>query len=68
MDIVRLLNQIKNDGIVLAAFQRDFVSEEVKIPKLLDSIPRRSGRSRTALGHYHSLRYRTFIKDYRPRL
>ena len=40
MTIMSLLNQIENDEIVLPAIQRDFVWDEDKTAKLLDSILR----------------------------
>ena len=40
MGIITLLEQIKNDEIVLPAIQRDFVWPEEKVEKLLDSIMR----------------------------
>ena len=40
MSIITLLNQIKNSEIVLPAIQRDFVWEEERILRLLDSIMR----------------------------
>ncbi|MCY4303726.1 MAG: DUF262 domain-containing protein [Aestuariivita sp.] len=40
MNIITLLNQIKNQEIVLPAIQRNFVWDEEKIQKLLDSILR----------------------------
>lgn len=66
MSIIGLLNQIRNDEIVLPAIQRDFVWEEEKIAKLLDSILRGYPVGIALLWEtYHSLQYRTFIKDYR---
>ena len=40
MSITNLLNQIKNEEIVLPAIQRDFVWPEDKVLRLLDSIMR----------------------------
>ncbi len=40
MSIINLLNQIKNEEIVLPAIQRDFVWPEEKVLRLLDSIMR----------------------------
>ncbi len=40
MSIINLLNQIKNEEIVLPAIQRDFVWPEEKVVRLLDSIMR----------------------------
>lgn len=40
MSIINLLNQIKNEEIVLPAIQRDFVWPEDKVLRLLDSIMR----------------------------
>jgi hypothetical protein len=40
MSIINLLNQIKNEEVVLPAIQRDFVWPEDKVLRLLDSIMR----------------------------
>ena len=40
MSIVNLLNQIKNEEVVLPAIQRDFVWPADKVLRLLDSIMR----------------------------
>ena len=66
MSIISLLNQIKNDEIVLPAIQRDFVWEEDKIARLLDSILRDYPVGIALLWEtYHPLQYRSFIRDYR---
>jgi len=66
MSVINLLNQIKNDEIVLPAIQRDFVWEEDKIARLLDSILRDYPVGIALLWEtYHPLQYRSFIKDYR---
>jgi 5-methylcytosine-specific restriction endonuclease McrA len=67
MSIISLLGQIKNDEIVLPAIQRDFVWEEEKIQRLLDSILRGYPVGIALLWEtYHPLQYRSFIRDYRP--
>ena len=40
MSIVNVLNQILNDEVVLPAIQRDFVWDEERTEKLLDSVMR----------------------------
>ena len=40
MSIINLLNQIKNEEVVLPAIQRDFVWPQEKVLRLLDSIMR----------------------------
>ena len=40
MSIANVLNQIRNDEIVLPAIQRDFVWSEERTAKLLDSVMR----------------------------
>jgi 5-methylcytosine-specific restriction endonuclease McrA len=67
MSVINLLGQIKNDEIVLPAIQRDFVWEEEKIARLLDSILRDYPVGIALLWEtYHPIQYRSFIKDYRP--
>jgi hypothetical protein len=66
MGIITLLEQIKNDEIVLPAIQRDFVWSEEKIEKLLDSIMRGYPIGITLLWEtYNDIQYRPFRKDYR---
>jgi hypothetical protein len=66
MSIISVLNQIKNDEIVLPAIQRDFVWGEDKIQRLLDSILRDYPVGIALLWEtYHPLQYRSFIRDYR---
>ncbi len=67
MSIISILNQIRNNEVVLPAIQRDFVWEKGKIQKLLDSILRGYPVGIALLWEtYHELQYREFIKDYRP--
>ncbi|MBA3572367.1 MAG: DUF262 domain-containing protein [Pyrinomonadaceae bacterium] len=67
MSVLNLLNQIRNDEIVLPAIQRDFVWEEIKIARLLDSILRDYPVGIALLWEtYNPIQYRSFIKDYRP--
>lgn len=62
-----LLNQIENDEIVLPAIQRDFVWDEEKTEKLLDSILRGYPIGLVLLWEtYEDLQYRTFQRDFRP--
>jgi Protein of unknown function DUF262 len=66
VSIISLLNQIKNEEIVLPAIQRDFVWEEDKIARLLDSILRDYPVGIALLWEtYHPLQYRSFVRDYR---
>ena len=67
MSIINLLEQIKNDEIVLPAIQRDFVWSEGKAEKLLDSIMRSYPIGIILLWEtYNNIQYRSFVKDYRP--
>jgi hypothetical protein len=67
MSVINLLGQIKNDEIVLPAIQRDFVWEEDKIARLLDSILRDYPVGIALLWEtYHPIQYRSFVRDYRP--
>jgi len=67
MSIFSLLNQIKNDEIVLPAIQRDFVWPNERIYKLLDSIMRGYPIGIILLWEtYEDIQYRPFVKDYRP--
>jgi uncharacterized protein with ParB-like and HNH nuclease domain/5-methylcytosine-specific restriction endonuclease McrA len=66
MSIVSILNQIKNDEIVLPATQRNFVWSENQILKLLDSIMRGYSIGITLIWEtYGNIQYRKFLSDYR---
>lgn len=65
MSIVNLLEQIKNEEIVMPAIQRDFVWNKEKIEKLLDSIMRGYPIGIILLWEtYNDIQYRVFVKDY----
>jgi hypothetical protein len=65
MSIISLLNQIRNNEVVLPAIQRDFVWERPKIQKLLDSIFRGYPVGIALLWEtYHELQYRQFVQNY----
>jgi len=67
MSIIGLLEQIKNDEIVLPAIQRGFVWDEEKIEKLLDSIMRGYPIGIILLWEtYDDIQFRCFSKDYKP--
>jgi len=67
MSIFNLLNQIKNDEIVLPAIQRDFVWPDERIYKLLDSIMRGYPIGIILLWEtYEDIQYRSFVMDYKP--
>ena len=67
MSIIGLLEQVKNDEIVLPAIQRGFVWDEEKIEKLLDSIMRGYPIGIILLWEtYDDIQYRCFSKDYKP--
>lgn len=67
MTIMSLLNQIENDEVVLPAIQRDFVWDEEKTEKLLDSILRGYPIGLALLWEtYEDLQYRSFVRDFRP--
>ncbi len=67
MSIFNLLNQIKNDEIVLPAIQRDFVWLDERIYKLLDSIMRGYPIGIILLWEtYLDIQYRTFVANYKP--
>jgi len=67
MSIFNLLNQIKNDEIVLPAIQRDFVWPNERIYKLLDSIMRGYPIGIILLWEtYEDIQYRSFLRDYKP--
>ena len=66
MSIINLLEQIRNDEIVLPAIQRDFVWPEGKVEKLLDSIMRGYPIGIILLWEtYHDIQYRYFERDYK---
>jgi hypothetical protein len=65
MSIINLLNQIKNEEVVLPAIQRDFVWPQDKVLRLLDSIMRGYPIGIALLWEtYLDLQYRTFDKDF----
>lgn len=67
MSIINLLNQIRNEEIVLPAIQRDFVWSEDQVQRLLDSIMRGYPIGIVLLWEtYEDIQFRTFVKDYRP--
>jgi 5-methylcytosine-specific restriction endonuclease McrA len=64
--IITLLNQIKNDEIVLPAIQRSFVWDTKRIYKLLDSIMRGYPIGIVLMWEtYNDIQYRSFVRDYR---
>ena len=67
MSIIALLNQIKNEEIVLPAIQRDFVWPEESVLRLLDSIVRGYPIGIALLWEtYNDIQYRSFVRDFRP--
>lgn len=65
MSVINLLEQIKNEEIVLPAIQRDFVWDKEKTEKLLDSIMRGYPIGIILLWEtYNDIQYRVFVKDY----
>ena len=69
MSIFSLLNQIKQDEIVLPAIQRNFVWSSERIFKLLDSILRGYPIGTVLLWEtYGDIQYRTFLDDYRAEI
>lgn len=67
MSIVNLLNQIKQEEIVLPAIQRDFVWPEEKVLRLLDSIMRGYPIGIALLWEtYLDLQYRQFSEAFHP--
>ncbi len=65
--IVNLLNQIKQEEIVLPAIQRDFVWPEEKVLRLLDSIMRGYPIGIALLWEtYLDLQYREFCEAFHP--
>jgi len=66
MTIVNILNQIRNNEVVLPAIQRDFVWSEERTEKLLDSIMRGYPIGIVLLWEtYHDIQYRGFLRDFR---
>jgi hypothetical protein len=66
MSIISLLNQIKNEEIVLPAIQRDFVWPENKVLRLLDSIMRGYPIGLALLWEtYLDIQYRKFNEAFR---
>lgn len=67
MNIITLLNQIKNGETVLPAIQRNFVWDTDRIVTLLDSILRGYPVGIILLWEtYSEIPYREFIKEYQP--
>lgn len=65
MNIISLLNQIESGDIVLPAIQREFVWEEDKILKLMDSILRGYPIGIILMWEtYHDIQYRHFLRAY----
>jgi 5-methylcytosine-specific restriction endonuclease McrA len=63
--VVALLNQVKNEKIVLPGIQRDFVWEPDRISKLLDSILRGYPVGIALLWEtYNDIQYRPFVENY----
>lgn len=66
MTVISLLEQTKNEEIVLPAIQRDFAWDEKKIEKLMDSVMRGYPIGIILLWEtYNDIQYRYFVKDYR---
>jgi hypothetical protein len=66
MSIINLLNQIKNEEIVLPAIQRDFVWPQWKVLRLLDSIMRGYPIGLALLWEtYLDIQYRKFDEAFR---
>lgn len=66
MNIVALLNQVHNEEIVLPAIQRDFVWNEEKIEKLMDSIMRGYPIGIVLMWEtFNDLQFRKFEKSYK---
>ena len=67
MIIINLLNQIKNEEVVLPAIQRDFVWPADKVLRLLDSIMRGYPVGIALLWEtYLDLQYRNFNEAFHP--
>ena len=65
MSIINLLNQIREEQIVLPAIQRDFVWDTDRIFKLLDSVMRGYPVGIILLWEtYSDIQYRSFVRDY----
>jgi len=66
MSVITLLNQIKDDEIVLPAIQRDFVWPEEGVLRLLDSIMRGYPIGIALFWEtYNDIQFRTFVADYK---
>ena len=66
MAIITLMNQIKNEEIILPAIQRDFVWETEQIESLMDSIMRGYPIGIVLLWEtYSDIKYRLFDKDFK---
>ena len=64
MSIIALLNQIKNNEIVLPAIQRDFVWQDERILRLLDSIMRSYPIGIALLWEtYNDIQFRSFYAN-----
>src|ERR1043165_6676873 len=67
MNIITLLNQVKNGEIVLPAIQRDFVWDIGRIATLLDSIMRGYPVGIVLLWEtYAEIPFRRFVQEYQP--
>lgn len=67
MNIITLLNQVKEKEIVLPAIQRNFVWTVDQVAKLLDSIMRGYPVGIALLWEtYADIPYRHFVQDYQP--
>lgn len=67
MSVINLLNQIRNDEIVLPAIQRNFVWSVDRIYTLLDSIMRGYPVGIVLLWEtYEDIRFRKFTADFQP--
>jgi hypothetical protein len=63
--VIALLNQVKNDKIVLPGIQRDFVWDKDRIVKLLDSILRGYPVGIALLWEtYNDIQFRPFVREY----
>jgi len=67
MNIITLLNQIKEGEIVLPAIQRNFVWTTDRVTTLLDSIMRGYPVGIALLWEtYADIPYRKFVQEYQP--
>ena len=67
MSIVNLLNQVKEEEIVLPAIQRDFVWGQDRVIMLLDSVMRGYPIGIVLLWEtYNDVQFRHFDRDYLP--